>query len=90
MLSLVSFTGAHAVAIKGGSGKKKVLLTCMMDDQSTEDNVIAIFRVDCIKSAQQQRTLLFYCNSVFALRLFVRITSIGITTSTAKISRMIY
>ena len=39
MPSIVSFTGADTVAIKGdlGRGQKKVHLTCMMDDQTTED-----------------------------------------------------
>lgn len=71
MPSLVSFTSAHAVAIKEDSGGKKVLLTCMMDDQSTEDNAIAIFEVDCIKSAQQHSTFFIYCSSFFAFGLFV-------------------
>lgn len=46
-----------------------VLLTCMMDDQSTEDNVNAIRDVACIMSAQQ-----FSC---FAFALYVRITLIS-------------
>lgn len=72
MPSLVSLTGAHAMAIKGDSGEGGgggVLLTCMMDDQSTEDNVNAIRDVACIMSAQQ-----FSC---FAFALYVRITLIS-------------
>lgn len=47
MCLLSSLLPVHAqLAIKGGTlGGKKVLLTCMMDDQSTEDNVIGKFEV---------------------------------------------
>lgn len=53
MLSLISFSGAHATAINEVSGEEGVLLTCMMDDQSTEDNVNAVCEVLHIMSAQQ-------------------------------------
>lgn len=38
MRPLISFTGARAAAIKDDSGGIKVLLTCMMDEQSAKDN----------------------------------------------------
>lgn len=38
MRPLVSFNGARATAIKDDSGGIKVLLTCMMDEQSAKDN----------------------------------------------------
>lgn len=53
MPSLVSFTGAHTTAITGDSGGEKVLLTYMIDDQSTEDNVNAMWEVAYIMSVQQ-------------------------------------
>lgn len=52
MPSLVSFTGAHTVAIKGDppEGGRRF----DMHDPVKTNNVIAIFEVGCIKSAQQQ------------------------------------
>ena len=39
----------RSLQLKGLWGGKKVLLTCMMDDQSTKDNVIGKFEVVCIR-----------------------------------------
>lgn len=61
MLSLISFTGAHATAIKEVSGEEGVLLMCMMDDQSTEDNVNAVCEVLHLMSAHSSRVFSNVC-----------------------------